>query len=126
MSLSGRSLLSRVNWAAVSETPAVPACGATCTWNAFRQEWLPFFLPPCRCFPGPRVLAAVVGMTDCRDDCSVVPGEPVVLVAGEDEPSPADGEFDTVGLVEGLVDGLVLPVEVDELGDGEPDVLDEG
>jgi hypothetical protein len=54
-----------------------------------------------------------------------VSGEPVVLVAGEDEPPPADGESDADGLVVGLVDGLALLVEVDGLGDPETDGLDD-
>jgi hypothetical protein len=54
-------------------------------------------------------------------------GEPVVVVAGEDEPPlPADGESDGDELVEVLEDGLGLVTEVDGVGVCETDVLGDG
>jgi hypothetical protein len=111
-----------VNCAADSET-ALPLCGATGTRNAVAQDWWTFFLG--LRFLGRRRLAPLDEMFARCDACSV-PGEPVVLVAGEDGPSPADGDSDGDELVEVLVDGLGLLVEFDGVGDGETDSLDDG
>ena len=67
----------------------------------------------------------VVGMTDCREVWRIVPGVSVEPLVGV-EPVPADGDPESVGVVDGLVDGLGLVLESLGDGDGEVDELDGG